>query len=79
MVRQTRARSVAIVAGFCRAFGFYTSGPLWAQTSPPTTQQQPSPEAPQILEPLVVTGRADDLAGSAGSAADLPDDTLGFV
>ena len=64
------ARSVAMVVGFYLAFGFCTPGPLWPQTSPPTAQGQPSAEALQTLEPVVVTGRADDLVGIVGSASE---------
>src|ERR671937_2013659 len=44
--------------------------PLWAQTPVQQLPAQPSTEAPQTLEPVVVTGRAEDLTGIAGSASE---------
>ena len=64
------ARSVAMLVGFYLACGFCTPEPLRAQTPTTTVPEPPSAEAPQTLEPLVVTGRADDLVGIAGSASE---------
>src|SRR5712691_1954287 len=63
-------RYVVMVVSVCLAFDCYASCPLWAQTPPLTAQLQPSAETPQTLEPLVVTARADDLMGLAGSASE---------
>ena len=62
-------RYVVMVVSCCLASACRASRLLWAQTPPPTAQRQPSVETPQTLEPLVVTGRADDLVGIAGSAS----------
>src|SRR5215471_11944108 len=64
------ARPVAMAVAFCLAFGFCTPGLLWAQPPAQQAPEQPSAEGPQTLEPLVVTGRADDLVGVAGSASE---------
>jgi hypothetical protein len=63
-------RYVVMVVSVCLAFDCYASCPLWAQTPPLTAQLQPSAETPQTLGPLVVTARADDLMGIAGSASE---------
>jgi hypothetical protein len=44
--------------------------PLWAQTPGQQGMVQPGAEAPQTLEPVVVTGRADDLTGIARAASE---------
>src|SRR5712692_881569 len=64
------ARYVVMVVSCCLTLGFCAPGPLGAQTPPPTAQEQPSADTPQTLEPLVVTGRADDLVGVAGAASE---------
>src|SRR5499426_3181998 len=63
-------RCAVMVISFCLAFDCCASRLLWAQTQPLTVQRQPAAEPPQTLEPLVVTGRADDLVGIAGSASE---------
>src|SRR5712692_5141277 len=59
-----------MIVSFCLALGFCTPASRWAQTPSPTAQGQPSADTPQTLEPLVVTGRADDLVGIVGSASE---------
>ena len=49
---------------------FLRPTPLGAQTLSTTAQRPPSATIPQTLEPLVVTGRADDLTGIAESASE---------
>jgi TonB-dependent Receptor Plug Domain len=61
---------VVMVGSFCLVLGPYAPEALRAQTPSPTTQRQPSAGTPQTLEPVVVTGRADDLTGIAGSASE---------
>jgi outer membrane receptor protein involved in Fe transport len=61
---------VVMVGSFCLVLGSYAPEALRAQTPSPTTQGQPSAGTPQTLEPVVVTGRADDLTGIAGSASE---------
>src|SRR5215470_12283506 len=63
-------RCAVMVISFCLAFDCCASRLLWTQTQPLTVQRQPAAEPPQTLEPLVVTGRADDLVGIAGSASE---------
>ena len=62
-------RSMVIVGSFYCILGCCIPGVLRAQTPPPTPQGQPSAAIP-TLEPVVVTGRADDLVGIAGSASE---------
>jgi hypothetical protein len=64
------ARQVVTGVGFWITFGWGTPTPLWAQTPVPQVSTPPAAEAPQTLEPLVVTGRADELTGIAGSASE---------
>src|SRR5712692_10416908 len=64
------ARYGVMVVSFCLALGCCAPTPLGAQTPPPTAQGQSSADAIQTLEPLVVTGRADDLLGIVGSASE---------
>jgi hypothetical protein len=59
-----------MVAGVYLALGFCTPGPLWAQTPPATAPEQPSADTVETLEPIVVTGRGDDLVGTADSASE---------
>jgi len=61
---------VVMVGSFCLVLGSYAPEALRAQTPSPTTQGQPSAGTPQTLEPVVVTGRADDLTGIAESASE---------
>ncbi len=70
MVRQTMARYAGMVLRCWVMLGLGMSTLLWAQTPAKQGPVEPSPEAPQTLEPLVVTGRADDLVGIAGSASE---------
>jgi len=63
-------RHTVISVSLCVASGWGTPTPLWAQTPAQQVPAEPSAEAPQTLEPLVVTGRADDLVGIAGSASE---------
>src|SRR5262245_21133939 len=67
--RMDIAKFVAMVGSFCLVLGSY-AGVLRAQTPSPTTQGQPSAGTTQTLEPVVVTGRADDLTGIAESASE---------
>ena len=64
------ARQVVIGVSVWIACGWGTSPPLWAQTAVPQVPTPPAAEAPQTLEPVVVTGRADDLTGIAGAASE---------
>jgi hypothetical protein len=64
------AKFVVMVGSFCLVLGSYAPEALRAQTPSPTTQGQPSASTTQTLEPVVVTGRADDLVGIAGSASE---------
>ena len=64
------ARYGVIVGSLCLVIGFCVPTPLGAQTLSTTAQRPPSAESPQTLEPLVVTGRADDLTGIAESASE---------
>jgi len=64
------AKFVMMVGSFCLVLGSYAPVALRAQTPSPTTQGQPSVGTAQTLEPVVVTGRADDLTGIAGSASE---------
>src|SRR5262245_59715943 len=64
------AKFVVMVGSFCLVLGSYAPEALRALTPSLTTQGQPSAGASQILEPVVVTGRADDLTGIAGSASE---------
>src|SRR5215475_13656594 len=64
------AKFVVMLGSFCLAFGSYAPMALQAQTPSPTTQGQPSTGTTQTLEPVVVTGRADDLTGIAESASE---------
>ena len=64
------AKFVVMVGSFCLVFGSYAPKALRAQTPSPTTQRQQSAGTPQTLEPVVVTGRADDLTGIAESASE---------
>jgi hypothetical protein len=64
------ARFVVMVGSFYLILGSYAPVALRAQTPSPTTQGQPSAGTTQTLEPIVVTGRADDLTGIAGSASE---------
>src|SRR5438874_12762588 len=68
--RMNIAKSVVIVGSFYLVLGAYAPEVLRAQTPPPTTQGQPSAGTTQTLEPVVVTGRADDLVGIAGAASE---------
>jgi hypothetical protein len=64
------AKFGVMVGSFCLVFGSYAPEALRAQTPLPPTQGQPSVGSTQILEPVVVTGRADELVGIAGSASE---------
>ena len=64
------ARYGVMVVSLCLVSGFCVPTPLGAQTLSTTAQRSPSAESPQTLEPVVVTGRADDLTGIAGSASE---------
>jgi len=64
------ARYGVMVMSFCFVFGCCAPGLLEAQILTPTAKEQPSTDTMQTLEPLVVTGRADDLVGIAGSASE---------
>ena len=64
------ARYGVMVVSLCLVSGFCVPTPLGAQTLSTTAQRAPSAESPQTLEPVVVTGRADDLTGIAGSASE---------
>ena len=64
------ARYSVIVGSLCLVIGFCVPTLLVAQTLSTTAQRPPSAALPQTLEPLVVTGRADDLTGIAGSASE---------
>ena len=61
---------VMLVGSFCLVLGSYAPEALRAQAPSPTSQGQPSAGPPQTLEPVVVTGRADDLTGIAESASE---------
>ena len=65
----TIARHTVTSVVLCITF-VWDPAPLWAQTAAQQPLAQPSAEAPQTLEPVVVTGRADDLIGIAGSASE---------
>jgi len=64
------ARHAMTGVGLWITFGWGMPTPLWAQTPVQQVPTPPAAEAPQTLEPLVVTGRADDLLGIAGSASE---------
>ena len=64
------ARYGVMVVSLCLVSGFCVPTPLGAQTLSTTAQRAPSAESPETLEPVVVTGRADDLTGIAGSASE---------
>ena len=64
------AKFVVMVGIFCLALGSYAPETLRAQTPSSTTQEQTSAGTSQTLEPVVVTGRADDLTGIAESASE---------
>jgi outer membrane receptor for Fe3+-dicitrate len=68
--RMDIVKFVVMVGSFCLVLGSYAPEALRAQTPSPTTQGQPSAGTPQTLEPVVVTGRADDLTGIAESASE---------
>ncbi len=70
MVRQTIARYAGMVLCCWVMLDLGMSTLLWAQTPAQQVPAEPSAEAPQTLEPVVVTGRADDLVGVAGSASE---------
>jgi hypothetical protein len=61
---------VMLVGSFCLVLGSYAPEALRAQAPSPTTPGQPSAGPSQTLEPVVVTGRADDLTGIAESASE---------
>ena len=61
---------VVMVGSFYLVLGSYASETLRAQTPSPTTQGQLSAGTTQTLEPVVVTGRAEDLTGIAGAASE---------
>ena len=60
----------AIVVGCCLMLSFWVPSPPGAQTLSPTAPEPLSADFPMTLEPVVVTGRADDLVGIAGSASE---------
>ena len=65
------ARYVVTGVGFWLTCSWGTPIPLWAQT--PSAQgptPPPAAEAPQTLEPVVVTGRGEDLTGRAEAASE---------
>jgi TonB-dependent Receptor Plug Domain len=64
------ARYGALVVSCCLMLSVCTLSPLRAQTLSTPGQQSPSAALPQTLEPVVVTGRADDLTGIAESASE---------
>ena len=64
------AKCVVMIGSFCLALGSYAPVALQAQTPSPTTQEQPSSGTTPTLEPVVVTGQADDLMGIAESASE---------
>src|SRR5690349_17165319 len=64
------ARYGALVVSCCLMLSVCTLRPLSAQTLSTPGQQPPSAALPQTLEPVVVTGRADDLTGIAESASE---------
>src|SRR5262245_164493 len=68
--RMNIAKFAMMVGSFCVVLGSYAPAALKAQTPSPTTQGQPSAGTTQTLEPVVVTGRADDLTGIAESASE---------
>src|SRR5262250_1574560 len=73
LTRESRmdiAKFVVMLGSFCLVLGSYAPVALQAQTPSPTTQEQPSPSTTPTLEPVVVTGRADDLTGIAESASE---------
>ena len=65
-----KARYGALVVSCCLMLSVCTPNSLSAQTLSTTGQQSPSAALPQTLEPVVVTGRADDLTGVAESASE---------
>ena len=64
------AKFVVMVGSFCLVLSSYGPAVLRAQTPSSTTQGQSSAGTTQTLEPVVVTGRADDLTGIAESASE---------
>src|SRR5215471_15597913 len=64
------ARHTVISVSLCLVPGWGAPTPLWAQTPAQQVPAEPSTEVPETLEPVVVTGRADDLVGIAGSASE---------
>src|SRR5437870_4853285 len=70
MVRQTIARYAGMVLCCWVMLSLGMSTLLWAQTPAQQVPAEPSAESPQTLAPVVVTGRADDLVGVAGSASE---------
>jgi hypothetical protein len=64
------ARFAVMVGSFYLVLGSYAPVALRAQTPTSTTQGQSSAGTTETLEPVVVTGRADDLTGIAGSASE---------
>jgi len=64
------AQFVVMVGSFCLVLSSYGPAVLRAQTPSPTPQGQSSAGTTQTLEPVVVTGRADDLTGIAESASE---------
>ena len=64
------AKFVVMVGSFCLVLGSCAPEALWAQTPSPTTRGQPPAGTTQTLEPVVVTGRAEELVGIAGSASE---------
>src|SRR5437773_2737563 len=70
MVRQTSVRYAGMVLRCWVMLSLGMSTLLWAQAPAQQVPAEPSSEALQTLEPLVVTGRAEDLVGVAGSASE---------
>src|SRR4030095_1397790 len=68
--RMDLVKFVVMVGSFCLVLGSYAPEALRAQAPSPTTPGQPSAGPSQTLEPVVVTGRADDLPGIADSASE---------
>ena len=64
------AKCVVMLGSLYLVLGSCVPEVLRAQTPSPTTREQPSAGTTQTLEPVVVTGRADDLTGIAESASE---------
>lgn len=68
---QWNERRCAVTLFGCVAFLAYgLSSTLWAQVPGKPQLAEPDQDVPQVLEPMVITGRADDLVGIAASASE---------